>query len=60
LIRTRRGDLGAALDRLEAAIEMGHSPMLIAADPHLAALRREPRFQAMVAGLAGPAGSPDP
>jgi tetratricopeptide (TPR) repeat protein len=60
LIRTRGGDLRAALDRLEAAIEMGHSPTLIAADPHLAALRLEPRFQAMVGGPAGPAASHDP
>jgi tetratricopeptide (TPR) repeat protein len=60
LIRTRRGDLDAALSRLEAAIGMGHSPKLIAADPQLAPLRGRAQFQAMVAGSAQTAIDSDP
>jgi len=44
LVRARMGDTDAAFDRLETAVEMGYSRVLIRAEPHLAALRGSPRF----------------
>jgi TolB-like protein/Tfp pilus assembly protein PilF/DNA-binding winged helix-turn-helix (wHTH) protein len=60
LIRTRSGDTRGALARLEAAIALGHSPTLIAADPHLAALRGEPQFRSLVAGPVPAATASEP
>jgi adenylate cyclase len=48
LLRNRMGDTEGALARLEAAVEMGYSRVLIRAEPHLAALRGSPRFDALV------------
>jgi tetratricopeptide (TPR) repeat protein len=48
LLRTRMGDTERALQRLEAAVEMGYSRVLIRAEPHLAALHGTPRFDALV------------
>jgi hypothetical protein len=42
------GDTEGALARLEAAVEMGYSRVLIRAEPHLAPLRGSPRFDALV------------
>ncbi len=44
LVRARMGDTENALDRLETAVEMGYSRVLIRAEPHLAALRDNARF----------------
>jgi hypothetical protein len=38
------GETESALDRLEAAVEMGYPRVLIRAEPHLAALRESARF----------------
>lgn len=48
LVRTRMGDTESAIDRLETAVEMGYSRALIRAEPHLAALRGNARFAALV------------
>jgi tetratricopeptide (TPR) repeat protein/DNA-binding winged helix-turn-helix (wHTH) protein len=48
LVRTRMGDYDAALDSLETAIDMGYARALASAEPHFAALRRYPRFAALV------------
>jgi TolB-like protein/tetratricopeptide (TPR) repeat protein len=48
LVRTRLGDTESALDRLEAAVEMGYPRVLIEAEPHLAVLHGSPRFVALV------------
>lgn len=48
LVRARMGDTDNALDRLETAVEMGYSRVLIRAEPHLAALHGSPRFDALV------------
>lgn len=47
LVRARMGETENALDRLEAAVEMGYSRVLIRAEPHLAALRGSARFTAI-------------
>jgi adenylate cyclase len=47
LVRARMGDTDNALDRLETAVEMGYSRVLIRAEPHLAALRGSERFAAI-------------
>ncbi len=44
LVRARMGDTENALDRLETAVEMGYSRVLVRAEPHLAALRGNARF----------------
>jgi adenylate cyclase len=44
LVRARMGETENALDRLETAVEMGYSRVLIRAEPHLAALRGSARF----------------
>jgi Flp pilus assembly protein TadD len=44
LVRARMGETENALDRLEAAVEMGYPRVLIRAEPHLAALRESVRF----------------
>jgi adenylate cyclase len=48
LIKLRRGEPDAALDQLEAAVEMGYSRALIRAEPHLAPLRDRERFANLV------------
>jgi tetratricopeptide (TPR) repeat protein len=47
LVCARMGDTETALDRLEKAVEMGYSRVLIRAEPHLAALRGSERFAAI-------------
>jgi class 3 adenylate cyclase/tetratricopeptide (TPR) repeat protein/TolB-like protein len=47
LVCARMGDTEDALDRLEKAVEMGYSRVLIRAEPHLAALRGSERFAAI-------------
>ncbi len=47
------GDRDGALDQLEEALRLGYDDAgHMAADPDLALLRGEPRFQAMLAALA--------
>ena len=48
LVRLRLGETDAALDRLEAAVEMGYSRAMIRAEPHLTNLRDNERFIALV------------
>jgi tetratricopeptide (TPR) repeat protein len=48
LVRARMGEADNALDRLETAVEMGYSRVLIRAEPHLAALRDNARFATLV------------
>jgi adenylate cyclase len=48
LVRTRMGDTEHALDRLETAVQMGYSRVLIGAEPHFAELRDNPRFVTIV------------
>jgi len=48
LVLTRRGERDSALTKLETAVEMGYSPILLAAEPHLSDLRGKPRFLALV------------
>ena len=47
LVLTRQGEHTAALEELEIAVEMGYPLVMLAAEPHLAILRDEPRFSAM-------------
>ncbi|HEY8519280.1 MAG TPA: tetratricopeptide repeat protein [Gammaproteobacteria bacterium] len=48
LVRVRAGEIDAALDRLEKAVEMGYSRAMIGAEPHLASLRERERFVRLV------------
>lgn len=48
LILVRYGDADEAILSLEQALAKGYSPVLIAAEPHLEALRSDMRFQALV------------
>lgn len=48
LILVRRGKLGSGIKELETAIKTGYPLQLIAAEPHLRALRDEPRFRALI------------
>src|SRR5690606_31454227 len=48
LVRVRAGEIDAALDRLEKAVEMGYSLAIIGAEPHLAGLRDRERFVQLV------------
>jgi Flp pilus assembly protein TadD len=51
-IAARRGDAGRALDLLERLVDQGHGgEASLAADPDLAPLRQNPRFQALVRRL---------
>jgi len=47
LVMTRRGEHTAALTELEVAVEMGYPLLMLAAEPHLASLRDQPRFIAL-------------
>jgi Flp pilus assembly protein TadD/TolB-like protein/DNA-binding winged helix-turn-helix (wHTH) protein len=47
LVAVRSGDTAAARENLQAAIETGYPPKLIAAEPHLKSLRNEPWFSAL-------------
>lgn len=49
LVLAHNGEIEKALDSLELAVEKGYSRAIIAAEPHLQALRNEPRFRALVA-----------
>ena len=48
LILLRSGDTDAALSALEIAAAGGYSVQMIAADPHLASIRGNPRFNAIL------------
>jgi tetratricopeptide (TPR) repeat protein len=48
LVSMRAGHRDAALDAIDIAIANGYSRPLLAADPHLAALKDEPRFTALI------------
>ena len=48
MVRLRAGDKTAALDALEVAVDKGYSLQMLAAEPHLAVLRDEPRFSHIV------------
>jgi len=48
LVYLRYDDDGAALSSLEQAAEKGYSSVIIAAEPHLASLRSNSRFRAIV------------
>ena len=48
LIRLRDGDTSAALSELEVAAEKGYSLQMMAAEPHLASIRENPRFRAII------------
>lgn len=47
LVSVRLGDMSDVYDDLQAAIEAGYSPKLLAAEPHLKALWNDPRFMAL-------------
>ena len=47
LIAVRSGDAALARENLQAAIDSGYPPKLIAAEPHLRSLRNEPWFSAL-------------
>ena len=44
LVLLKSGDSNAALNALESAINLGYPPRIMAAEPHLKALRHDPRF----------------
>jgi len=48
LVLVQRGDHSAAISSLETAIEKGFPIALMAAEPHLETLLREPRFQGLI------------
>jgi len=48
LIELRGGDEDAALDALEGAAAKGYGVVMLAAEPHLASLRDNPRFRAII------------
>ena len=48
MVHLRAGDKTAALDALEVAVDKGYSLQMLAAEPHLAVLRDEPRFSRIV------------
>jgi Flp pilus assembly protein TadD len=48
LISLRAGDETAALSSLVTAVEKGYSRQMLRAEPHLAVLRNDPRFLAIV------------
>jgi tetratricopeptide (TPR) repeat protein len=47
-----------AIDLLRRAVERGATPARAAADPDLAAVRGDPRFQALIGRAASPQGQP--
>jgi len=47
----RTGDAGAAIERLDRAVELGYTDALIKTDPDLDSLRQDPEFQAIVAKI---------
>ncbi len=48
LVSNKKGERDKTLEYLEMAVEMGYSRAMIAAEPHLAGLRGERRFAAIV------------
>lgn len=48
MVSMRADDRDAALDALEVAAEKGYSRQMLVAEPHLKALRNDPRFSAIV------------
>ena len=48
LVLLRSGDSNAALSALELAAEKGYSLQMMAAEPHLASIRGNPRFKAIL------------
>ena len=48
LIQNLAGNDDKTMAALEAAADKGYSATLIAAEPHLADLRKEPRFQRLI------------
>lgn len=48
LILLRIGDVDAALSSLETAAKKGYSVQILAAEPHLASIRENPRFKAIL------------
>ena len=50
LVSLRAGQRDAALTALQVAAEKGYSRQLLAAEPHLASLRNDPNFSAIVNG----------
>jgi hypothetical protein len=48
LIELRGGDEDAALEALEGAAAKGYGVVMLAAEPHLASLRDNPRFRAII------------
>lgn len=48
LVYLRSGNRNAALDALEKAAEIGYSRQMLAAEPHLAPLKADPRFATIV------------
>ncbi len=50
MVSLRAGDKDAAIAALEIAVEKGYSRLLLGAEPHLADLRNNPRFSALISG----------
>jgi TolB-like protein/Tfp pilus assembly protein PilF/DNA-binding winged helix-turn-helix (wHTH) protein len=50
LISVRSGDVTAAYDNLELALEKGYPPEVMAAEPHLRTIRLDPQFRILTAG----------
>ena len=48
MIYLRAGNKTAALDALEIAADKGYSLQMMAAEPHLASVRGNPRFRAIL------------
>jgi predicted TPR repeat methyltransferase len=50
MVSLRAGDETATIAALEAAVEKGYSRILLGAEPHLASLRNNSRFSALISG----------
>lgn len=50
LISVRSGDVTAAYDNLEMALEKGYPPEMMAAEPHLRKISLDPQFRILTAG----------
>jgi tetratricopeptide (TPR) repeat protein len=55
LISLRAGDRTSAFKDIQSAVEMGYPPGLLAAEPHLKALRDDPEFKALMTAASAEA-----